>query len=52
MGVANTLNFDLGFGHFLEFVTLLISADFVNCHCTGRWAVFDKTHRKDSVAFD
>ena len=35
----------------LESVPLLICAGFVYCHCTGRWAVFDNTHSKDSGAF-
>mgnify|MGYP001800022204 CR=1 FL=1 len=30
---------------------LLIWTGFVYSHCTGRWAVFDNTHGKDSDAF-
>ena len=29
----------------------LSCAGFVCCHCTGRWAVLDNTHGKDSGAF-
>ena len=29
----------------------LCCAGFVCCHCTGRWAVLDDTHGKDSGAF-
>ena len=29
----------------------LSCACFVCCHCTGRWAVSDNTHGKDSGAF-
>ena len=29
----------------------LSCAGFVCCHCTGRWAVLDNTHDKDSGAF-
>ena len=29
----------------------LICAGFACCHCTGRWAVLDNTHGKDSCAF-
>ena len=31
-------------------VPLLSCAGFVCCHCTGRWAVLDYTHGKDSGA--
>ena len=29
----------------------LICAGFVYCHCTGKWAVLDNIHGKDSGAF-
>ena len=41
----------------LDVGTVLVSAPplscvgFVCCHCTGRWAVLDITHGKDSGAF-
>ena len=41
----------------LDAGTVLVSvppvscAGFVCCHCTGRWAVLDNTHGKDSGAF-
>ena len=38
-------------GTVFVFVPRLICADFVYCHCTGRWAVLDNTHGKDSGSF-
>ena len=32
-------------------ISLLIYASFAYCHCSGRWAVLDNTHSKDSSAF-
>ena len=32
-------------------VLQLSFAGFVCCHCTGRWAVLDNTHGKNSGAF-
>ena len=37
--------------HSLVSVPPLSCAGFVCCHCTGRWAVLDNTHGKDSGAF-
>ena len=38
-------------GTVLVSVPPLSCAGFVCCHCTGRWAVLDNTHGKDSGAF-
>ena len=38
-------------GTVLVSVPPLICAGFVYCDCTGRWAVLDNTHSKDSGAF-
>ena len=39
-------------GAVLESLPLLICTDFVYCHCTERWVVFNNnTHGKDSGAF-
>ena len=38
-------------GTVLESIPPLSCAGFVYCHCTGRWAVLDNTHSKDSCAF-
>ena len=37
-------------GPVLVFPPIMICADFVRFHCTGRWAVIDNIHGKDSGA--
>ena len=49
--VASTSASILDVGTVLESVLLLICAGFVDCHCTGRWAVFDNMLRKGGGAF-
>ena len=38
-------------GTALDAIPPAICADFMCCHCKGRWAVFNSTHGKDSGAF-
>ena len=45
------LPFILDAGTVLLSVPSLISAGFVYCHCTGRWAVLDNAHCKDIGAY-
>ena len=42
--------FVLDVGTVLVSVSPLICAGFVYCHCTGRCAVFDKTHGEETGA--
>ena len=47
--IFTSLVFDAG--TVLGSVATLSCAGFMCCHCTGRWAVLDNTHVKDSGAF-